>query len=775
MPANERSPNRLLAPRLDLGLFASMRGLPKLLAPNDLWRDAGAGLVLAASTLPLALLLASLAGAPASSGILTAGIGSLVCVLFGGTRSALSGPGLTTALVASTIIARHGLEGLGMVLYLAGMLQVATGALGFGRFVRLVPLSVLRGCVFGMGLVLLLRPLSHVLGAPIEPLGNVLAHFDGLSASLTFQSVAMATCAGLLGALGFLHAKIPGALLAVVAGALSAHGLGLELPMLHESQSFPLPRRPIPSSGGFVHLFGSVFELWGAMTVATAVNTLALEKYRGKDESERTDPDQELIGNGLATVALAFLHGLPASQLIARSAIAKRLGISSRRPALIQAFFVLVLGLAAFPFLHRVPLPALTGIAIFAALPLLDPRPLLELGRVSRVELVLCVATIASMVFFGIATGLVAGLALAFGRAALGMARTRALVHRSRDPQAPHQISFSGPVTFLAALEFEALRSDLGRLEPSYGLVVDLRSVVAMDGNGALALVAALDSWRARGGKVALLGPSMYVREKIARADDTPRALPPALAPGGLKEAFAPNDRMLDTILDKPGMRLARPQLLAGLARFREEKRDHYDTLFAQLADGQHPHTMFITCADSRVDPALLMGSHPGDLFVVRAIGSLVAHSGCEFMPQEGAAVEYGVAVLGVRTIVVCGHSKCGAISALKKGKVPDELTTLKKWSEHAASVAGDVQKFDDVDMAIRAVTVRQIENLMTYPIVREKHAQGELHLHAWFYDLGKVELYEWDAAKNDFVVLGAETRLASLPPGPRLEAAAES
>jgi carbonic anhydrase len=257
----------------------------------------------------------------------------------------------------------------------------------------------------------------------------------------------------------------------------------------------------------------------------------------------------------------------------------------------------------------------------------------------------------------------------------------------------------------------------------------------------------------------------MLVREKLERADELPRPLSDALLPGSLKHAVAPNDRMLDAILDKPGIRLARPQLLAGLARFREEKRDHYESLFAQLADGQQPHTMFITCADSRVDPALLMGSHPGDLFVVRAIGALVAPCGFEALPQEGAAVEYGVGVLGVRTIVVCGHSKCGAISALKKGKVPEELTTLKVWSKQVATVAGDVASFPDADEATRAVTVRQIENLLSYPLVRAKHEKGELQIHAWFYDLGEVELFEWDPARKAFLVLGAEPRPLSIPP----------
>lgn len=775
MSSNERS--SFLRPRFDLGLSERARAWSPLLSREGLSADFAQALVLTASTLPLSMFLASLAGAPASSGILSAGIGSAICAFFGGNRIALSGPGLTSALVSSSILARHGLDGLGLVLILAGTLQLVAGALGMGRFVRFVPLALLRGLVIGIGLTILLRQLPHTLGAPIEPQAGVLAQLDGVGAHLARLDPALAVVGIGSVLLAFIHLKVPrfpAPLLAIVLATVAARAFGLQLPTLYEAADFPLPRLPLTPAHGFAHLFGSALELWGTMTLATAINTVALEKLdhgeqtlvdTARGHTSRVDPDQELIGQGFATVALGFLHGLPATQLVARSVIGVRLGVTSPRPALLQAGLVLTVGLAAWPFLHLVPLASLSAVAVCVGVPLLTSGPLRELGRVSRLELAIGAATVLSVVFAGMLTGVLVGLAIAFALVALKMARTRALVHRSRDPGAPHQISFSGPITFLAADELEKLHLALARLDPDPGLVLDLRNVVELDVNGAFGLLSALDTWRAAGGKVALLGPSMLVRERLLRADETPRPLPTGLTMGALKSAVAPNDRELDTILGKSNVRLARPRLLAGIARFREEKRDHYDTLFTQLADGQQPHTMFITCADSRIDPSLLIGSHPGDLFTVRAIGALVAPAGSEVMPQEGAAVEYGVGVLGVRTIIVCGHSKCGAISALKHAHVPAELETLHTWARHASGAAGEVASFETADDAARAVTVRQLENLLSYPLVRAKHEAGELQLHAWFYDLGEVELFEWDATRKAFSMLGAEPAFPSLPP----------
>ncbi|WP_236604439.1 bifunctional SulP family inorganic anion transporter/carbonic anhydrase [Sandaracinus amylolyticus] len=755
----------LLRPRPDLGVRALSSEWRALFARKGLTEDLEQGLLLAAQTLPLAMLIATFSGATAWSGIVSAAVGSAFAVALGGTRSAVSGPGLASSLVVSSIAARHGLGELGIAMVIAGALQVVMGALGIGRFVRLVPLAVIRGALIGIGAAILLAQLPHMIGASVDPDASSLARLDHMGAHLprTSGAVLVITLASaLLGLTTFVHRRIPGPLLAIVLSALAVAILDLDVPRVAESAHLPAPHVPQFPSTRIAQLAGSAFALWITATLCTAVSTAALERV----DRHAADPDQELIANGLATVVLAFLGGLPATQLVARSAIAVRLGVTRRRASLVQALVVLVVGLVAWPVMRFVPTAALTGIALAVALPLLDPRPLRDIGRVSRFEGALGVTTAIVIAFAGLVAGVQAGVAIALVAATLRMARTRALVHRSRDPEVPHQVSFSGPLTFLAALELARLRAELAKLPASNGVLIDLRSVVAIDGTGADALIATLDDVHARGGRVALLGPSMVVRERLSaaaaltgrRANEGERA--------DVDAAIAPTERDVDAILGKARSFLARPHLIAGVERFREEMKPHYDSLFAHLADGQAPHTMFVTCADSRVSPGLLMNAHPGDLFIVRCIGALVPPATSEAMPQEGAAVEYGVGVLGVRHIVVCGHSKCGAVSALKKGKVPPELETLGRWAKHATQVAGDLSTFTDADEAAREVAVRQLEHLMTYPLVRERVAKGELQLHAWFYDLGAVELFEWDPKRAHYHVLGAE-RAPSLTPPP--------
>src|SRR3954462_9747687 len=116
--------------------------------------------------------------------------------------------------------------------------------------------------------------------------------------------------------------------------------------------------------------------------------------------------------------------------------------------------------------------------------------------------------------------------------------------------------------------------------------------------------------------------------------------------------------------------------LIEGVHRFRTNEFGNYRTLFQRLSrEGQKPHTLFITCADSRVLAELITQSNPGDLFVVKNIGNIVSPPDPEGHNSTGAAIEFGVEVLGVSDIVVCGHSQCGAIQALMSSGDPQQTS----------------------------------------------------------------------------------------------------
>lgn len=210
-------------------------------------------------------------------------------------------------------------------------------------------------------------------------------------------------------------------------------------------------------------------------------------------------------------------------------------------------------------------------------------------------------------------------------------------------------------------------------------------------------------------------------------------------------------------------------QLLDGLRRYERTDKQRYSKQFASLAAGQSPLALFVTCADSRVVPNLIASADPGELFVVRNIASLVPRHDAED-PSVPAAVAYAVEVLGVRDVVVCGHSSCGGIKAMM-GEPPAD-PQLRRWLDYARPGFDTWQKrggFDpslpDNDQVSQTCTLTQLDNLMTYPSVRARVLRNELRLHSWWFDIAAGSLLAYSRDEGRYVLAVDElTRHESSP-----------
>ncbi len=124
-------------------------------------------------------------------------------------------------------------------------------------------------------------------------------------------------------------------------------------------------------------------------------------------------------------------------------------------------------------------------------------------------------------------------------------------------------------------------------------------------------------------------------------------------------------------------------QLVDGFKRFRQDVFPEQEALFKKLASAQSPKAMFITCADSRIVPELITQSSPGDLFVTRNVGNVVPPYG-QMNGGVSTAIEYAVVALGVKHIIICGHSDCGAMKAVLNPDPLEKMPTVKVWLRHA-------------------------------------------------------------------------------------------
>ncbi|MEU1474296.1 carbonic anhydrase [Streptomyces sp. NPDC001668] len=157
---------------------------------------------------------------------------------------------------------------------------------------------------------------------------------------------------------------------------------------------------------------------------------------------------------------------------------------------------------------------------------------------------------------------------------------------------------------------------------------------------------------------------------------------------------------------------------------------------FAKLAEGQSPQVLFITCSDSRVVPALITGARPGELFELRTAGNIVPPYASEHPTSEAATIEYAVEVLGVRDIVVCGHSHCGAVGALVRGDDLDAVPAVRAWLHHATPRPSGTTEDPEVAEGVQNHILAQVLRLRSYPFIDKKLAEDQLTLHAWYYEV---------------------------------------
>ncbi|MFV3288881.1 carbonic anhydrase [Pseudomonas sp. NY11955] len=199
--------------------------------------------------------------------------------------------------------------------------------------------------------------------------------------------------------------------------------------------------------------------------------------------------------------------------------------------------------------------------------------------------------------------------------------------------------------------------------------------------------------------------------------------------------------------------------IIDGFLKFQKDAYPERVKLFKDLASQQSPRALFISCSDSRLVPELVTQREPGDLFVIRNAGNIVPSYG----PEPGgvsASVEYAVAALQVSDIVICGHSDCGAMTAIATCKCLDHMPAVAGWLRYAdsARVVNESRNHfgpqAKVDAMVRENVIAQLANIQTHPSVRLALEEGRVTLHGWIYDIESGLIDAFDGNTGTFVSL---------------------
>ncbi len=185
-------------------------------------------------------------------------------------------------------------------------------------------------------------------------------------------------------------------------------------------------------------------------------------------------------------------------------------------------------------------------------------------------------------------------------------------------------------------------------------------------------------------------------------------------------------------------------KFLGGVSHFQKHVYPKHQELFEKLALGQRPEALFITCADSRIDPCLLTQTKPGELFICRVIGNIVPPYP-DAIGGVSATIEYAVGVLEVPMVIVCGHTDCGVMKGALNPDALGDFPNVTAWLRYAQVDHRDLLVLTEHNV------LAQLKNLRSHPAVAARLKEGNLALHGWVYHIGEGTVTAYDRASGKF------------------------
>jgi sulfate permease, SulP family len=382
-------------------------------------KDIVAALTVAIVALPLSMAIAVASGVSPERGLYTAIVGGFIVSLLGGSRFQIGGPaGAFIVLVASTV-ARFGIEGLLLTVFMSGMMLTLIGVLRLGSLIRHIPHAVTVGFTCGIAVTIAASQLKdlgglHLAGAEPGPLAAKLATLGRALPTLTPAALALGLgSAVLIFALRRYRPALPGMLIAVVAAALAAALLGLPVETIGSRfgglpHGLLMPRLPMVTP----HLVLEVLPAALSFTLLGGIESLLSAKVADGMTGRKHRSSMELIAQGLANMASALFGGISVTGTIARTATNVRAGGVSPMSGMMHSVFLLLFLLVAAPLANFVPLPALAGVLVVVSWNMAEKAEFIRLLHNWRTAAVL-VATFGLTLVEDLTTGIVAGCVLA--------------------------------------------------------------------------------------------------------------------------------------------------------------------------------------------------------------------------------------------------------------------------------------------------------------------------------------------------------------------------
>lgn len=520
MPSNTDSN----AIRAALGTIANRTVPRRADFPQDraTWTaDLVAGLTVGIVALPLALGFGIGAGLGATPGLVTAIVAGIVAAVFGGSRLQVSGPTGAMTVVLVPVVAQHGVGAVPVLAVLAGILVIAAGWLGLGRAVTLVPWPVVEGFTVGIATIIFLQQLPLLLEVPRSHQHDTLpATIHALRVADWNAAVpAMVVALGVMVTMWVLRRirpTFPGSLVAIVVAAVAVAWFDADVDTIGAISLDSLDAHmTVPSLAGIRDLVPAAAII---ALLAALESLLSARVADGMSDVPATDPDRELVGQGLANIAAGLAGGMPATGAIARTAVNVRAGARTRAASMFHGIVLAAVLLGASGLVAHIPLAALAGVLMVTAIRMVDRSAVRSILRASRSDALVFAMTTATTILFDLVLAVQIGVVVSMVLVLRATARASSVQEEDsaarvdhvedaelRDLLREHVVVYrlEGSLFFGAAQRF---LDELTALDKAKVVVLRLGWLQVLDASGAHALIETIDALEHRGITVLVCG-----------------------------------------------------------------------------------------------------------------------------------------------------------------------------------------------------------------------------------------------------------------------------
>jgi carbonic anhydrase len=743
------------------------------LLQGALHHDLPASLVVFLVALPLSLGIAIASGAPIMAGLIAAVVGGVVAGVVGGSPLQVSGPAAGLTVVVAELVNEFGWQVTCAITMAAGVLQILFGLSRIARAALAISPMVVHAMLAGIGITIALQQVHVLLGGSSK--SSAWENLTQLPAQISMARLDDVYVGSVVIVILLLWKKLPGTLRRVpapLAAVVVATVLSLVLPLNADrialsGSLFDAIGLPALPDGRWLAIGTGVLTVALIASVESLLSAVSVDKMH---TGPRSDLNRELIGQGAANVTSGLLGGLPVTGVIVRSATNVDAGARTRASAVLHGLWILVFSALLAGLVQQIPKAVLAGLLIVIGIQLIKLAHL----RTARSTGGLWVygITVIGVVFLNLLEGVLIGLILAIALVVWRVVRVSIHAEPIGTPGARQWlVVVEGSCSFLA---LPRLTSVLASVPPASHVTVELK-VDFLDH----ASCEVIEEWTRQHQNT---GGTVLIDEKGSADMAAAAAAPPTrttrvIDSVSLRGGFAPwrtwqkhhvhHDEGTQGELGKGALQ----SVLAGVTDYHRTHAPSLRTHMDDLLNGQQPESLFLTCSDSRVLPNIITSSGPGDLFTVRNVGNLVLPDQRDVSVE--AALAFAIDELGVSSVVVCGHSGCGAMHALLADTDTDTDTdtdigtadpqalgrvAMRDWLEYAEPsksaylsghpVAGSAADagFGEVDQLGMVNVAMQIETLERHPIVGAAVAEGRVHLAGLFFDINSARVLKVSA-----------------------------